>query len=98
MKRVHRDNAGENKTLEESCAKRFEENNFEFTSPDTPHQIGVIEMRFATLHFYTRAIMAHVVLQENLNIFVQPKCVVTTTTPENIMINQHDEKWAQEKF
>ena len=37
FKRVHRDNAGENKTLEESCAKRFEENNFEFTSPDTPH-------------------------------------------------------------
>ena len=48
------DNAGENKTLKESCAKISEEIRMEFTSPGTPQQNGVLERLFSTLYSWMR--------------------------------------------
>ena len=53
------DNAGENKNLEENCAKTFDEIKFEFTSPGTPHQNGVVGTGFDTLYSQMRVILVH---------------------------------------
>ena len=50
VKIIFCDNTGENKTLKENCAKHFEKNNFEFTSPGTPQKNSVVKQGFATLY------------------------------------------------
>ena len=42
--------------------------------------------------------MAHTKLHENLSTDLWPKCATTTTKPENIMVNPHEEKCAHKKF
>ena len=39
---------------------------FEFTSPGTPQQNGIVERVFYTFHYWMRAIMLNAVLHENL--------------------------------
>ena len=94
VKIIHLENAGENKTLKESCAKTFEEINFEFTSPGIPQRNGIIERVFATTYSWMRVMMPHLGLNENLKTGIWTKCVATATKLENIMINQHKEKCA----
>ena len=48
VKMVCCDNAGKNNILEEICMKNFEEIKFEFTSPGTPQQNGVVDQGFDT--------------------------------------------------
>ena len=83
------DNAGENKTLKENWAKNFEEIKFEVTSSGTPQKNGVVEREFATIYSRMCAMMAQVVLHENLNTALWPKCAATTTKPRKIMVNPH---------
>ena len=73
------DNAGENKNLEENCAKRFEEIKSEFTSPGTPQKNGMVKRVFATLYSQMRGMMYHARLHENLNTGLWSKCATTTT-------------------
>ena len=42
VKIIRCDNSGKNKTLEENFMKKFEGIEFEFTSPGTPHQNGMV--------------------------------------------------------
>ena len=53
------DNAGENKALEENCANNSEEIKFEFTSPSTPQQNGMVEQIFSKLYSWVRTMMNH---------------------------------------
>ena len=92
------DNAGENKNLEENCAKHIKEINFEFTSPGTPQKNGVVKQGFATIYSQMRVMVAPAGLHENINTGLWPKYVATTTIAENIMVNPHEEKCAHEKF
>ena len=66
VKVIFCDNAGENKTLEENCMRNFEEIKFEFHSPGTPHQNGVVEQGFAILYSRMQAMMKHAGIYENL--------------------------------
>ena len=43
VKIIFYDNAGENKTFKENCAKDFEETKFEFAAPGTPQQNEDVE-------------------------------------------------------
>ena len=45
-----------------------------------------------------RMMMAHMRLHENPNTSIWPECATTTTKPENIMVNPHEEKCAHKKF
>ena len=91
---IHCDNSGKNKTFEENSAKTFEEINFEFASPGTPQQNGVIEHGFNTLYSWMGVMMDHVGLYEKLRTGLYPKSVSTATKLENIMVNPHEEKCA----
>ena len=79
VKIIRCDNAGENKTLEENCAKHFDEIDFEFTSPGNPQQNVMLEQAFATLYSRMRAMMAHAVLHEKLNTGVWSEFAATAT-------------------
>ena len=98
VKTIRCDNAGENKTLEETCAKNSEEIKFEFTSLGTPQKNGVVERRYATLYSWMRAMMVHAGLHENPKTGPWPKYAATVTKLGNIMVNPHEEKCAHEKF
>ena len=42
--------------------------------------------------------MAHTGLHENLKAGIWPKCAANTTKLENIMVNPHEEKYANKKI
>ena len=42
--------------------------------------------------------MMHLGMHENLKTGLWPECASTATKTENIMVNPHEEKCAQEKF
>ena len=83
------DNAGENKTLEESCAKSFEEIKFEFMSPGTPQKNGVVGQGFDTAYYRMRAIMAHTVIHGKLSTELWFECVATKKNLK-IMVNPYE--------
>ena len=93
VKIIRCDNAGENKTLEDNCANFFEEIKFEYTSPVTPQQNGMVKP-------YSRmcALMMHTELHKNLKTGIWPECAATATKLKNIMVNPYKEKCAHEKF
>ena len=53
------DNADENKTLRENSVRHFKEIKFEFPSPGTPQQNGVVERGFNTPYSRMSAMMKH---------------------------------------
>ena len=92
------ENAGKNKTLEENFAKNTEEIDFEFTSSGTPQKNVMVEWGLATLYSYMRMMMEHAILHKNLKTVLWTKYTETMTKIENIMVNPHEEKCANEKF
>ena len=66
------ENADKNKNLEENCAKKIREIHFEFTSPDTPQNNGVIERGFATFYSRMHEAMAHTGLQKTSRLAYGP--------------------------
>ena len=49
MKYIRLDNAGENKALEQLCARKKRNVDFEYTPRDSPQYNGKVEQKFATL-------------------------------------------------
>ena len=69
-----------------------------FLSPGNPQKNGVVEQGFGTLYSLVKAMMAHGVLNENLNTVLWPKYMETATKLENIMVNPHEETIYYEKL
>ena len=69
--------------------EELRKNKFEFTSPGTPHQNGVVEQVFASLYSRMRLMITHAGLHENIKTGIWPKCAATVTKLENIMVNTH---------
>ena len=57
VKITHCDDAGKKRTLEENWAENSEEIHFEFMSPGTPEQNGVIERGYYTIYYQMHLIM-----------------------------------------
>ena len=91
VKIIRYDNAGGKKIVKENCAKNFEESKFDFTSPGTPHQNGVVERVFDKHYYHTRVIIMHTILHNNLKTGPWTECVANTNELEISTVNLHEE-------
>ena len=64
VEHIRCDNAGENWALEDECIEKDLGIIFEYTTPGTPQQNGVVERAFVTMLGKTRAIMISAVFDE----------------------------------
>ena len=91
---VRMDNAGENKKLQELCesTEGHTKIKFEYTSPRTPQQNGVVEQAFATLYGRVRAMMNAAGFTSDLRGKMWAECANTATLLENGMLKSADEE------
>ena len=78
------DNAGENHKTEEECYKQGLGITFEYTLPNTPHQNGKVERRFATLYGRVRAMLNGARLTKKLRGSLWTECARTATYQDNL--------------
>ena len=98
FKKVRCDNAGENKVLERDLVKIGLSAEFEYTSPGTPQQNGVVEREFATLYGRTKAMLNWSKVDKSLRMKLWAECAHTATKLGNLLVNKESEKCAHEMF
>jgi hypothetical protein len=98
--KIRLDNAGENRAFKELCLRSddFRSVKFEFTSPRTPQQNGVVERGLHTLMGRARSMMNAAGLSDNLRGKLWAECVNTATLLENAMPDKPNEKSPVEKY
>ena len=97
---IRMDNAGENKKFQE-LAKTNEyacKIHFEFTSPGTPQQNGVVERAFPTLMGRVRAMMNQAGFNTKVRKILWAECVRTATMMENSTRDEVGEQSPIEKM
>ena len=91
------DNAGENKSLRDELIKDKPKIKFEFTSPKTPQQNGVVERAFGTLKGRVRSMMDFAGMQSAKRIQLWCEAANTATKLANILVKNNVDKCAHEK-
>ena len=91
------DNAGENKSFQKEITNDKPKIKFEFTSPKTPQQNGVVERAFATLKGRVRSMLNFAGMQGAKRIQLWCEAASTATKITNILVKQNHDKCAHEK-
>ena len=91
------DNAGENKSLQKELSNNKPKIKFEFTSPKTPQQNGVVERAFATLKGRVRSMMNFAGIKDAKRIQLWCKAANTATKITNILVKNNNNSCAHEK-
>ena len=99
MKNVHLrcDNAGENKSLHDDLKTKKPHIKFEFTSPKTPQQNGVVERAFATLKGRVRSMMDFAGMHTSKRQQLWCEAANTATKLANILVKNNTDLCAHEK-
>jgi len=98
VKYIRCDNAGENQVLERECKELGLGIKFEYTSPDTPQQNGVVERAFGTLWSRVRAMMNNAMFPRAQRDAWWAECASTATKLDNIMSAHQNERSPHENF
>ena len=91
-------NAGENQKLEEECIKQNLGIQFEYTSPGTPQQNGIVERACATLQGRVRAMMNGADFTEKKRGDMWAEAANTSTILDCIMVDDPKQKCSYFKF
>ena len=91
------DNAGENKSLQKEIVNDKPKIKFEFTSPKTPQQNGVVERAFATLKGRVRSMLNFAGMQDAKRIQLWCEAANTATKINNILVKNNYDPCAHEK-
>ena len=91
------DNAGENKSLQKELTNSKPKITFEFTSPRTPQQNGVVERAFATLKGRVRSMLNFAGIQDAKRIQLWCEAANTATKITNILVKNNYDPCAHEK-
>ena len=95
---IRRDNAGENKKMEEMCIDQDLEVSFEYTSVGTPQQNGRVEREFTTLYGRIRLMMIDARMEKNLRQKLWTEETNMATDLDNILVTNENNKNAYELF
>ena len=98
VKIVRCDNAGENKKMEEACAKMGLATKFEYTAVGTPQQNGRVERKFATLYGRIRSMMISAGIKEGLRQKLWAEAANMCVDLDNILVKCAKEKSPYEIF
>ncbi len=99
VKVIRCDNAGENNKLKDLVDGDSDTHiNFEFTSPYTPQQNGVVERRFQTLYGKVRAMLNCARLTKHLRSGLWAQSADTATKMECLLVEKEGEISPYEKF
>ena len=88
VKIIRCDNAGENKVLERESDKKELGIIFEYTSPGTPQQKGVVERAFVTAMGRARAMMSHEGFTMSMRQQLWCEAPQTATVLDNILMQE----------
>ena len=91
------DNASENKSFQQEIMHDKPKIKFEFTSPKTPQQNGVVERAFATLKGRARSMLNFAGMQGAKRIQLWCEAAGTATKITNILVKNNHDKCAHEK-
>ncbi len=91
-------NAGENKTMEEACAKLGLGTKFEYTAVGTLQQNGRVERKFATLYGRIRSMMIDAGIKEKLRQKLWAEATNMCVDLDNILVKCRKEKSPYEIF
>ena len=95
---IRRDNAGENKKMEEMCIDQDLEVSFEYTSVGTPQQNVRVERKFTTLCGRIRLMMIDARMEKELRQKLWAEATNMTTHLDNILVTNKNNKNAYEFF
>ncbi len=102
VEKIHCNNLGKNRSLQQQAAKQDRLGiTFKFTARKMPQQNGRIEQKFATLFGHVRAMLngaGFINAHESLGRGLWAECTATATKLENIIVSQNKKVPAHKLF
>ena len=89
VKFIRLDNAGENKALEQLCARKRRNFDFEYTPRDSPQYNGKVERKFATLWSRVRSDLNAVKFPKRMRHGLWSECARHATDIENLLVTKN---------
>jgi len=89
VKYIRLDNAGENKALEQLCARKKRNIDFEYTPRDSPQYNGTVERKFATLWARVRSDLNAAKFPKRMRHGLWSECARHATDIENILVTEN---------